>query len=243
MKKFSIFILLIAVVLMMSVPSFAQEGDQQQDQDGGINKAQSQTKSSASVTNLTQGTRGFANPGLINYPGLPGYFGTSTPGSSFQSLKTLLTYKTTFNTDELRLMAKGNFGSKVIVTPLVKAVADDAKADSMNLSLKAASGATVIMVGYITVKATSNGTVSPEIMAEAMLAARDLGANTVHVTSEGVERVLQAFGWGIGFSYTKATMNGSETASGVASGGTGISGGTAGYKDRPWLQLFAVIVK
>ncbi len=238
MKKFSIVTLLVAAILMVSAPAFA---DYHSEKPKAKANSDAIAVAGALVNNISDAKRGFANPAIIGFPGLPGYFGTATPGSSFQSLQTLLTYKNLFTTDELMMMAKGTFGSKVIVTPLVKKVGDNDKAEIMKLSLMRPEATKTTLVGYITVKATSDGTVSPEIMAEAMLAARDLGADTVHVTSEGVERVLKAFGWGIGFSYTKATMNSSETAGGVAAGGTGISGGTAGYKDRPWLQLFALV--
>ena len=274
MKKFSIITLAIALVFMVSAPSFAGGnananananassigvGSQNQGQtaitsgntSGNQGQAQSNKtdvdikfpdpKDETTLNNKGTGYRGFANPADINYPVLPSYFGTPTPGSSFQGLNALIAYKHLFSTEELILMAKSAMGSKVIVTPLVKEVAEDDRAEIMSISLsRPNTKAKVTLVGYITVKATSNGTVSAEVMAEAMLAARKLGADTVHATSEGVERVMQAFGWGVGFSYTKATMNGSETAGGVAAGGTGISGGTAGYKDRPWIQLFAL---
>jgi len=260
MKKFSIVTLFFALVLVLNAISFAGGHghnvniNKNKNTNDASNSADANTNSSANSTvnfpkplsettlnNKGTGYRGFANPADINYPALPSYFGTPTPGSSFQGLTTLTAYKNLFTVEELELMAKGALGSKVIVTPLVKEAKEDDRAEIMAIALtKPVTKAKVTLVGYITVKATSNGTVSAEVMAEAMLAARALGADTVHATAEGVERVMQAFGWGVGFSYTKATMNGSETAGGVAAGGTGISGGTAGYKDRPWIQLFAL---
>jgi hypothetical protein len=99
------------------------------------------------------------------------------------------------------------------------------------------------LLGYITVRATSKNTVSAEILGEAMLAARELGADTIHVSADGVERVLDALGWGIGLSHTSANLDAGETQGGISTGGTGISGGHAGYHDNPWIQLFAVKTK
>jgi hypothetical protein len=70
-----------------------------------------------------------------------------------------------------------------------------------------------------------------------------LGANVIHITAEGVDRELKAFGWGVGLSYTRASISDSEQSGGVAAGGTGISGGSAGYVDMPWFQVFALKVQ
>jgi hypothetical protein len=196
-----------------------------------------------------KGYRGFPEAGNVPIPGTLGYFGTPTPGSSFQSIKVGLMYKDVFTVDELKKMSKdntinGSLGSKVIVTPLVDKVADKDKAEFIKVLLKK-PGETleVTLLGYITVKATSKGTVSMEILAEAALAARDLGADVIHVTAEGVDRELRAFSWGIGLSYSRASISDSESSGGIASGGTGISGGSAGYTDLPWFQIFVLKVK
>jgi len=187
--------------------------------------------------------RSFANQGIVNMPGAPGFFGQTTKGSKFQSIRSILLYGDVFTLAELDRMTKkgtglGFLGTKVIVTPLVEKVDKDLRVDAMKVVLVKPEMS--VLKGYITVNATNDGKVSPAIMAEAILAARALGANAIHVSAEGVERVIKAFGWGIGLSYTKATISDTETSGGVASGGTGISGGTAGYKDRPWIQLFAI---
>ena len=195
------------------------------------------------VNNNGQGYRGFASPAETNFPGMPGFFGQTTKGPMFQDVGSMLEYKNTFTLDELNKMAKNNIGmgflgTKVIVTPLVDKVDEIDRVDTMAVVMVKPEKA--ILKGYITVKATNDGKVSPEVMAEAMLAARKLGADAIHVTAEGVQRVMKAFGWGIGLAYTKATISNDETTGGVASGGTGIAGGEAGYNDRPWIQLFAI---
>ena len=56
--------------------------------------------------------------------------------------------------------------------------------------------------------------------------------------SEGVNIKVRSFGWGLGLSYTAASVGGPDNnQSGVGTGGTGISGGSAGYDSLPWLQF------
>jgi len=188
------------------------------------------------------GYRGFAEQGGVPIPGMPGYFGPPTKRSRYQSAEDMTTYQDTFTLDQMTRMAKetglDSFGSDVVVTPLVANVAKDDRAGQIKVALIRVEGAT--LKGYITARATSSGTVSPELLGEVMLAARALGADAIHVSAQGAEIVLKSFGWGIGLAVTRATISSGETTGGVASGGTGISGGTAGYQDRPWIQLNAI---
>ena len=257
MKRFAIVsVALVALVLMFAVPSFA--GDAIADasvSDVNAIAGNDLTINYPAQKDLTRtqidakGYRGFAEGGPVPIPGMPSYFGKAVPGSSFQSIKTGLIYKDCFTVKELEKMSKdntinGKFGSKVIVTPLVDEVADKDKAEFVKVMLKKpGKDLEVTVLGYITVKATSKNTVSMEVLAEAALAARDLGADVIHVTAEGVSRELKSFGWGIGLSYTRASISDSEQGGAVAAGGTGISGGSAGYVDMPWFQVFALKVK
>ena len=264
MKRFTLVSVgLIAVMCLFVTPSFAgSDASATAETNVGINNSDTQGQVQGQSSNVentivfpeardltrtqvdAKGYRGFANPAETNYPGMPGYFGTATPGSSFQSVKTALIYKDVFTEPELTKLAKDPFGSKVIVTPLVDKVDDKNKAEFMKMMLsKPGEDLKVEIVGYITVKATGKNTVSMEVLAEAALAARDLGANVIHITAEGVDRELKAFGWGIGLSYTRASISDSEQGGGVAAGGTGISGGSAGYVDMPWFQVFALKVQ
>jgi len=265
-KKFNITIaiVIICTIITFAIPSFAFE----QSQETGSNGAQAQAEAEAignydnhgtygingplvnfpeqkditTTRNEGHGYRGYANPAEVHYPGTPGYFGNATRGASFEDAKTILKYKKSFGTDELKKMAKSGFGSKVIVTPLVDKVAKDKRADVISIYITDPTPKPELL-GYVTAKATGNNVVSMDILAEAALAARELGGNAIQVSGEGVERSLQSFGWGIGLAYTGAHINNDETSSSVAAGGTGIAGGSAGYHDRPWVQIFILNVK
>lgn len=268
-RKFAVVSILVAVMFMFAVPSFA--GHHNTEVDNNITSGNASADASVNDVNAVAGNnltinypaqkdvtttridakgyRGFAESANIPIPGTPGYFGTAIPGSSFQSIKTGLMYKDVFSVDELEKMAKdatisGKWGSKVIITPLVDEVANEDKADFVKVLLtKPGETLEVTLLGYITVRATSKDTVSMEVLAEAALAARDLGADVIHVTAEGANRQLKAFGWGVGLSYTRASISDSETSGGISGGGTGISGGSSGYVDLPWFQIFALKVK
>jgi len=185
-----------------------------------------------------EGFRDFPTPGSVVYPGTPSYFGHATPGSAFQSVKVILDYKDTFSVDELKMMAKHEFGIKVLANPLVAAVPEEKQSKNMAVFLGKPSRK-VQAVAFITVRATSERT-SAELLAKAMLEARKYGAEAIQVTAEGVERQIESFGWGIGLAYSYASINANEDRGGIGTGGTGVSGGHAGYKDKPWLRVVAV---
>lgn len=188
-----------------------------------------------------KGYRDLPSQGTVPIPGHLNYFGEATRGSQFQGVESVTLYKDTFTYDEMKKMAKGPWGSKAVVTPLVDQVAEEDRAGSIKIVIEKQAGAELL--GYVMVKATSEGTVSPEIIAEAMLEARKLGGDTIHVSAEGVERVLKSLGWGIGFSYTAASLNSGENTGSSSTGGTGVSGAKAGYHDNPWIQLFVLKTK
>ena len=71
----------------------------------------------------------------------------------------------------------------------------------------------------------------------------DGGANTVWITGEGAMNVVKSFGWGLGLSFTQAYVSDNNQNSSSGTGGTGISGGEAGYRAKPWLQIQLLAVE
>ena len=202
--------------------------------------------------------RGFAIPNDIHYPGTPSYFGKAIPSFQFQSVKTLLMYKSVFSIEELKDMAKGD---GVVKSPRILVTVVNASYDPDNQPVATFMGdpiptdevteymviyitkpkVDVDLVGYVTCATKSKVGLSVQILAKAALAAHEMGADMIHVSAEGAERKLTTNGWGIGFNHTHATINGGGEDSGnVASGGLGVSGGSAGYRDLPWVQVFAL---
>ena len=85
-------------------------------------------------------------------------------------------------------------------------------------------------VAFVNGAAKNGKTNSVQLMSAMALKALKGGANVIVLKAEGAHRKVEAFGWGIGASVTRASEDG------LATGGTGISGGSAGPEDRPWLQ-------
>ena len=198
--------------------------------------------STTNVNTTAKGYRGFAVPHDIPIvPQGPAYFGTATPGPQFQSMKTALIYKDTFGPEELERMAKG-CDVELTPNPLIEPPDKENLAASVKVFLSKPA-TEVELVGYITVKTDDSDDVSMDALAAACLEARKMGGNAVHITAEGVKRLLESFGWGIGLAHTTATMAANEQTGTVNSGGFGVSGGHAGYVDYPWLQLFVLKVK
>ena len=187
-----------------------------------------------SVNNNGHGYRGFGVPHDIPIvPQGPAYFGTATPGPLFQSMKTALIHKNVFTIDEIKRM-------EGIPNPLGDA--PDALSDTITVLIDKPAG-NAKLLGYITVKGKSKKRVSIDALADAALKAHKMGGNAIHITSEGVQRQLKSFGWGVGMAQTVSSISEDETLSGITSGGFGVSGGHSGYVDFPWLQLFVLVVE
>ena len=196
--------------------------------------------------------RGFAIPNDIHFPGTPSYFGKAIPSFQFQSVNTLLMYKSVFSITELKTMASGKGKATRIISTLVNSgyINKDESIDTADINKDdftymviyiTKPKINVDLVGYVTAASKSKNGVSIKTVAQAALAAHEMGANIIHISAEGAERKLTTNGWGIGFNQTHSTINGGgENTGNVSSGGTGYSSGTAGYRDLPWIQVFCL---
>jgi len=208
-------------------------------------QSQLQIGGSPSATITTYGSeipRSFPVPGDVNYPGYPQYFGQPTEDYNFQKAGVMLLFKKVWTRAELEAMAGGRI--KINAKSLVPIKKKDEKAaeDTIEIIIKRPSYP-VQQVGLIYVSSKNVDSTSMEVLAAAALSALDMGAKTLFLTAEGYSRVIKAFGWGVGFSYTQAwieTAKNNQNSGGVGSGGFGFSGGEAGYRSKPWIQMFAL---
>jgi len=199
----------------------------------------------STVRNYGTGYRGFPEGAPIPIPGSIGYYGDATPGHQFAPVRMMIFYKDLFNEAEIDNMlnsGKNNGRRKPMVRPFVKPVDEDMMSGWIKVYTRKPEAEKIIPVGLITVKATSKDSLSADVLAECMERARELGANSIHVMAEGAQRELKSFTWGIGISYSQASMANGGKGGSLGGGGTGISGGTAGYHDMPWLQIHALVV-
>ena len=261
MKRYTqIFIILVAC-MVLAIPAFAGDinnagavSDSQQnnvdnnvdseiDNDNAQNQFQIGGSPQANIT--TNGStipRSFPVPGSVNYPGYPQYFGQPTEDYNFQKAGVMLLFKKVWTRAELEAMAGGRvkMNSKSLV-PL-KEKKDRLPEDTIEIIIQRPKYP-VQQVGLIYVSSKNVDSTSMECLSDAALAALDMGAKTLFLTAEGYSRVIKAFGWGIGFSYSQAWIqkaSNNQNAGGVGTGGFGISGGEAGYRSKPWIQMFAL---
>lgn len=195
---------------------------------------------------LAQG-RGFAIPGEIIFPGTPGYFGEATPGHRFIPLNKLLRFVTVWDAEKAKAMLKGSTGAKDIQIRDLYAGAETTPAALVYCSIAAPEdlGAIVVDQRAIgTVAATNKKSISADVLAVAIVKASETGSNFILFMAEGVNREVDAHGWGIGFHTTQASLHGGGNgSSNVSSGGLGYSRGWSGYIDYPWLQFTFLAVE
>jgi hypothetical protein len=229
----------IACALMFTGNAFAQEATAIVDGVQAGAMSQNNLSITSEAANLNDG-RGFVIPGEINFPGTPGYFGEATPGHRFIPLTKLFMYTTAWDANSAREMLKGQTGQKDVQIRDLVATKGTAPADVVYCSIvcpdKAIVGG-IQQVSIGTVAATNRKSISADVLAKAIVAASERGANYIQFMAEGVNREVDASGWGIGFNATTASMHSDNDKSSVATGGMGYSRGWAGYIDYPWLQF------
>lgn len=240
-------LIISALCLSLIVPSMAfadviQNGP-------ATNQTGANVENVTSTINLTQNSeaadlndgRGFAIPGEVLFPGTPGYYGEATPGHRFIPLKKLLMFTTVWDAEKARQMLKGRTGNKEVQIRDLLATDDSEPAQLVYCSIVKPSevgGKLEDQVSIGTVAATNRKSISADVLAEAIVNASDRGANYIMFMAEGVNREVDAEGWGIGFNTTQASIWSSDNdQSNISSGGMGYSRGWAGYIDYPWLQF------
>lgn len=187
--------------------------------------------------------RAFPNAGPVPIPGQPGWFTTPTPDGEFIQMKNILEFGRVFSEGALENMAKG--GSTRVTYAEVNKAKRVSKRDKNDRRILVVIDPVRIKeikengthVAYVNGAAKNGTTNSVQLVGAMALKAIHNGANVIVFKAEGAHRKVEAFGWGIGFAYAKATD------SSLATGGTGISGGSAGPEDRPWLQGNAFVSK
>jgi hypothetical protein len=199
---------------------------------------------------LSEG-RGFAIPGDVQYGPTINYFGEARPSDAFQPVEQLIMYSCWFTEGALESMLKGVERAKAEFKLANARIVNAAPASEDGTTRwikivvsrdKYEGAGKVGFKGFVTARSEHRNTTSTEVMARAALVAVQNGANVIHFTAQGAMRDVEASGWGIGLSNTNAQVYSSNnTHSNVASGGMGYSRATAGMRDKPWLQGFALV--
>jgi hypothetical protein len=231
---------------------------QDQGQTQGQDQGQSQNQNQGQVTTLdhtginnsfnTNAKPGvsFVVPGDVQYGYLVNHYAAPQKGFEFQSLRTLLMYASLFSEGSLEAILNHSEGMihemKKVNDSVGPLKADEKGMRYIRVVIIGKPIMDSTLVGFASAQANDMETTSIEVMARVALDALRAGANVIQFTAEGAVLDTEAHGWGIGFNDTFATVSFDPKNSNVASGGTGYSSATAGLREKPWLQAFALLV-
>lgn len=249
MKK----LLLVALLsIALTVPAMATEVVDDPDPDCvGSNCADSSSAAGASATIISEGSdipepqRYFAPAGEINYPGAPNFFGGATP-SYMDRLKAedMLEYDPEgLTVNELTELAKDDstLSKRVMVRGKYgRSLKKEQRLDKDTPIPVHFSKQDMQSLGTVTVVSDGLKSIGPDVFAEAILRAWEMGATAVHVKAEGFQREVHNEGAGIGFSWTGSTISGGQTSAMTGVMGFGKSWGQAGYYDHPFIVIVAL---
>lgn len=254
MKKMFSMLAFVSLIFCFSVSANAEDiananaisqtkssavGVGQQGQEQSTNIVFPDPPAEQTMNNRGSGYRGFPDPGTVNFPGMPGFYGKPTVGAQYMKIINFLDYKDEFTVGEIENMDDTGWGDvEIMETRLLDNPAKEDLAGSIKAHTKKVEDAQLI--AFISVRATDSDVTSADILGVIAKRAREIGGNAFHVNGDGVERVMKASGWGIGISGTRATLASDEMSGTVASPALGYSAGQAGYKDFPWLQVFVL---
>ena len=219
--------------------------------DFGQDQGQEQLTSIDQLNNSfnTKGMRGFAIPADPNFAPLINSYHKPLPSEGFQPVEELIMYSCWFTQGSLESMLKGVEKAEAEFKVANSRIADAAAAPEdgktkwikIVISKDKYEGDNVGFKGFVTARSENRRTTMTETMAKAALVAIQNGCNVIHFTAQGAVRDAQSFGWGFGFNTTQAQIYDGQDKSNVSAGGFGVSGGTAGTRDKPWLQGFGLI--
>lgn len=215
-----------------------------------LNKT-SQANQQSITIEATEIPRQFAIGTEINYPGMPGYFGPATNQPNYVKAEVITEFQKEFTREYVEAALTSHSGTSFSMKKRFhyytgkKASADRKATDALTVTINKPEGKKVRVVGYCNIWSTSVNKDSLDVFFSALQDMLNVegGANTVWLTGEGAMQVVKSFGWGIGLNYSHAFVNGNNDQSGNATGGTGISGGEAGYRAKPFMQLQLLIVE
>jgi len=196
----------------------------------------------------SQGMRGFAIPGDVQYGPVINYFTKPLPSAGFQPVEEVLMYGCFFTEGALEELAAGggtDASLKIVnAVPQALPAPEDGKTRWIKIVIQKAPMTGLKFKGFVTATSDSNDTTMVQVMGKASLEALKKGANVIHFTAQGAVRDAFSSGWGIGFGTTFAKLynaDGNQDISGVGYAGMGYSKAKAGMRDLPWLQGFALV--
>ena len=192
--------------------------------------------------------RYFAQPGEMNYPGAPNMLGGATPSYMDRlKIKDILEYDEDGITLRMALQMRQDdafMGKRIMVREKYGKMKKDKRLDAdtpMAVFFEKVPG--MQSLGTITVVSDSKKSVSPDVFAEIVIKAHELGAVALHVKAEGFQRLVRNEGAGLGFTWTGTTISNGQSNAATGVMGFGKSWGEAGYFDHPFIVVHALFPK
>jgi len=259
MKKL-ILITIVAVSFMFSGMAVANDtntgvvggsgviGTDNQSQNMGQGQGQQINMDSHDINNgskIPEPKRFFAPAGEINYPGAPAFFGGATP-SYMDRLKVadILEYDEDGISLNMALQMRQDdafMGKRIMVREKYGKMVEKSRIPADRaMKVVFTKQADMQSLGTITVVSDSKKSISPDVFAEVIIKAHELGAVAVHVKAEGFQRLVRNEGAGIGFTFTGTTISGGQSSAATGVMGFGKSWGEAGYFDHPFIVVHAL---
>jgi hypothetical protein len=246
MKRFITLLSIIALSLMIITPAMAG------DTNGAIAGALSGSDSSALIEGDVYNNEAVDLPapaGEINYPGAPNMLGGATPSYMDRlKVKDILEYDEDGITLNMALQMRQDdafMGKRIMVREKYGKMVEKSRIPADHpMKVVYTKQADMQSLGTITVVSDSKKSVSPDVFAEIVIKAHELGAVALHVKAEGFQRLVRNEGAGIGFTWSGTSMGNAGTVSaqtGVM--GIGKSWGEAGYFDHPFIVVHALFPK
>lgn len=245
MRKFLIivviitFLLLVVATVFNCVNAYAQcEGSSCTRSDVAVQNSIQHEQNSVIYYNNNARSSNFVYPHSPHRVYLPTYFTDHGKHSSnYIAILNVIQFKDTFTRAELEKLLEG--GDVEVTSHLIYEASVPTESITVLFPYQGVDTPSGVYNGTFVgiVDDSNDGTTSIHAFAAACLKAMDAGANVAYINQEGAERVLRSFGGGVGFSYTRASIGADGNNSGVASGGTGFSWGSAEYEEEPFIHI------
>ena len=248
MKKL-FFIIMLIVMFVLPYNSFADSSAS-----ASIDNVSASAGTSSVITDSfnSQGYRGFAIPGDVAFGPTLNYFGHGNPSAAMQDVRSFLVYSETFTEgaleEILNRFRKPRTDFKIVNRDVELASSDQDGVKWIKIvvltdeqgRMKRYENAQ--MIGYVVSESKHKTVTMLEVLASAALEAIRNGCNVLQITAQGSVNDVESSGWGIGIHSTQAQVYSSgQDKSNVSSAGLGYSTGTAGIRNKPWLQAVGLV--
>lgn len=173
---------------------------------------------------------------------LPIYYNDpGTHNSNYVQILSIIQFQDTFSYQDL-ITLEGDGDVDLLINSIKNKVVPSQRQTHITIMfpVRGVSVPRGVFIGHISGEADDDNTTTVSCLAKAAQEAMDRGANVLYITNQGALRILKAFGWGVGVSFTKARLDSDMQSGNTGSVGMGMSGGHSQYEEEPFIQTVAL---